>query len=133
MEDVIVGKKIVFEEVESGLEKKSSPDSTIHSCYGLEYFIHTKIESKDVYIFDNHNHSFYFWSLHPDHRHVVHIDQHSDMRAPELMFDAFRVRTRKNLESGLQKKSSPDSTSQIFNYTNFCLNIGNFIIPALQM
>lgn len=130
LEDVQIGGEIVFEEIESGLEKNPSPDS-IQSCHGLKHFVYIRKQKKDIYIFDNHNHALYFWSLHPK-RSVVHIDQHSDMRVPEQMFGTFKSGLE-NLESGLQKNPSPDSKMDIFHYVNDHLNIGNFIVPALQM
>ena len=48
-----------------------------------------KKQVKDVYIFDNHNHAFYFWikSLKKGNFtkgcKLVHVDQHKDTREPE--------------------------------------------------
>jgi hypothetical protein len=75
---------------------------------------------KDVYIFDNHNHAFYFWikSLNQGMFNkgckLVHIDQHKDMRDPE------------NYEVDI------NNIDDVFRYTNYVLNVGNFIKPALH-
>ena len=75
---------------------------------------------KKMYLFDNHNHALYFWYLA---RHqgkignnnlLIHIDEHSDMRDPEIYIS---WEDSQNLE-------------KVFDYVNFTLNVGNYIIPA---
>ena len=89
-------------------------------CRGLEKFIELKREQNTAYIFDNHNHALYFWvdALEKGYFEkgvqLVHIDQHKDMREPERYIES------------LDKKD-------IFEYTNYVLNVGNFIKPALEM
>ena len=132
LDDVVVGDEIVFEEF----------DTEVKSFVGLRNFVHTKIQGKDVYIFDNHNHAFYFWWKHLEpglgnwlwdlwaraqRVKLIHIDQHSDMRVPDMSFGEFcRDRGRDTMHCV--------STEQehIFQYTNLHLNIGNFIVPAMQ-
>lgn len=88
-------------------------------CSGLEKFIELKRARNTAYIFDNHNHALYFWidalekGLFEKGTKLVHIDQHKDMRDPEYYIES------------LDKKD-------IFEYTNYVLNVGNFIKPALE-
>ncbi len=115
-DDLAVGKKIVFSEIENGKEINKP---------GLPNFIYLQNAEKDIFIFDNHNHAFFFWiaALKAGKLQkglpLVHIDQHSDMRKPQRFFD---FNDTKNI--GLQKA---------FEYTNFELNVGNFIQPALEI
>lgn len=104
--------KIAFCELDENIEKQ---------CRGLKNFINFNWNGKEVFIFDNHNHSFYFWVLAIKNRYflkgsnLIHIDQHKDMRDPEKFLESME-----NLE-------------EVFYYTNFCLNVGNFIKPALKL
>ena len=52
LDDVSVGEEIVFNEIDEDIEIKAK---------GLKNMIIYKYQDKDVYIFDNHNHAFYFW------------------------------------------------------------------------
>ncbi len=114
--DLQIGGHTVFSEIEDGIEK---------NCKGLLHFIHFSPAGKNIFIFDNHNHAFFFWlaaylsgDLKPG-RTLVHIDQHSDMRQPETDFSV---------------SLTDDFTLQdVFNYTNYELNVGNFISPALKL
>ncbi|RDY23007.1 hypothetical protein CHF27_010470 [Romboutsia maritimum] len=111
LEDVKVGENIVFNEIDELDEIKAK---------GLRYMVEYNIDKKDVYIFDNHNHAFYFWmkSLNLEHFtkgcKLIHVDQHKDMREPE------------NYDVDIL------SIDDIFRYTNNVLNVGNFIKPALE-
>jgi hypothetical protein len=73
-----------------------------------------------LYLVDNHNHVMYFWYLArqqgiiTDDALLYHIDEHADMRDPwEYLL-------------------KPDSLDlqKVFDYTNFTLNVGNYIIPT---
>lgn len=109
--DVVIGENIVFNEIDENQEIKSK---------GLKNMIQCNINQKDVYIFDNHNHSFYFWikSLLLNNFtkgcKLVHVDQHKDMREP----DNYNV--------------DISNIDDVFRYTNKVLNVGNFIKPALN-
>lgn len=109
IKDVQEGSEIAFSEIVDKKEQNS---------FGLKNFI--KLKNKNIYIFDNHNHSFYFWCLGIKKNNfeknllLVHVDQHKDMRTP------------KNLNIDI------DNLSEVFNYTNYELNVGNFIKPALS-
>ena len=72
-----------------------------------------------IYLFDNHNHSLYFWYLAKEKKLIqeknnilYHIDEHADYRDPWVVLE------KTDLQS-------------IFNYTNFSdINVWNYIIPA---
>ncbi len=110
-----VGQRIVFSEIFEGKEFNKR---------GLENFIYWQKRDQHIFIFDNHNHAFFFWmaakqaGILSSALPLVHIDQHTDMREPERYF----VLQNGNID--LQKA---------FEYTNFTLNVGNFIQPALKM
>ena len=75
-----------------------------------------------IYLFDNHNHAFYFWYLARnqwiiwDNNTLIHIDEHAD--------------TRDNNKHLLK----PDSfdLQKVFDFTNNILNVGDYIIPAKE-
>ena len=116
LSDVEIGQKIVFSEIEDGIEKNRN---------GLENFIYFPFQDKDIFIFDNHNHAFFFWLAGylqgkiKQGLPLVHIDQHSDMRNPQTE-PPFSLSTNLDL-------------NQVFDYTNQILNVGNFIQPALEL
>ncbi|MEJ2543135.1 MAG: UPF0489 family protein [Calditrichaceae bacterium] len=85
------GDKIVFSEIEDGVEKNK---------HGLQSYIHwmnNKVKSGSI---------------------LVHVDQHTDMRQPNLSF-------KEKLDDKL-------TIYKIFRYTNYELNVGNFIQPAVE-
>ncbi len=110
------GQHIVFSEIEDGIEKNRS---------GLKKFIYYPFMEKNIFIFDNHNHAFFFWiagylqgKIKPG-LPLVHIDQHTDMRVP-VKYPDFSLSRDFDLES-------------VFDYTNQILNVCNFIQPALKL
>lgn len=109
--NVKVGDKVVFNEIDEEQEI---------SAIGLEYMVMSNLDNKDIYIFDNHNHAFYFWiksfnmGKFTKGCKLVHIDQHKDMREP-YDYDV-----------------DIDNIDDVFRYTNNVLNVGNFIQPALK-
>ncbi len=116
LSDITPGDEIVFSEVEEGIEKNQT---------GLKQFVYLPFQGKDIFIFDNHNHAFFFWlagylqgKIKPG-LSLVHIDQHSDMREPAEPPDF-------SLGEGFDLKKA-------FHYTNQILNVGNFIRPALHL
>lgn len=115
LDNVKVGTKTVFSEMVDGVEKNSS---------GLENFVHWQNEGKDIFIFDNHNHAFAFWSFGvkvgaiPVGCNLMHVDQHKDTRQPN-----------EYLENRFWENKS---FAQISNYVNNVLNVGDFIDPALR-
>lgn len=90
--------------------------------FWLEYFIKTTFENIPVYIFDNHNHAFYFWCESLNNWiiskwiNLIHIDEHSDTRNPNFFIDSKEI-------SDLNK---------VYEYTNYTLNVGNYISPAIK-
>ncbi len=95
-------------------------DDVLQTCYGLENLYELEWKWKKVYLVDNHNHVFYFWYLAwkqeiiQDGATLYHIDEHADTRDP------------------WEYLAKPDSQDmqKVFDYTNFFLNVGNYIIPA---
>lgn len=117
-------------------------------CNGLEVFI--KQEDKSEYIFDNHNHSFYFayeWFYKTKLKFdLIHIDQHKDLREAAADFQEYRSNLfenekiltdeikKLNLELEIQKLSKDELELLIaYLYTNIELNVGNFIRPMINM
>jgi len=104
--------KITFEEYDF--------DDVMQQCFGLKNLYEMKWKWKKIYLVDNHNHVFYFWYLArkqgiiSDNSLLYHIDEHADTRDPEKY---------------LLKPDSRD-LQKVFEYTNFFLNVGNYIIPA---
>ena len=110
--DVAPGDTVVFEDFDE--------HGTLQSCPGLSHLVKTSWGGIPTVVVDNHNHAFYFWieALREGQlgsgATLVHIDQHRDTRSPERSFD-------------------PASTlAEAFHYTNFHLNVGNYIVPAQQ-
>lgn len=95
-------------------------DDKLSTNYGLKNFYRIKISWKEIILFDNHNHAFYFWYearnrwLIWDDNVLIHIDEHAD--------------TRDNNKIILK----PDSLDleKVFTFTNEVLNVWDYIIPA---
>lgn len=111
--DLQISNHISFSEVVDGKE---------YDLPGLKNFIHWKYKGKECFIFDNHNHAFFFWvyalnkGLYKTGETLVHVDQHTDMRKPE----------------GFINRDELKDLKRVFEYTNYELNVGNFIQPALN-
>lgn len=92
----------------------------IKSFVWLKNFIRTDYKWIPVIIVDNHNHVFYFWfealfkKIIKNWINLVHIDEHSDIKDSWKELPLFC-----NLK-------------QIFEFTNFDLNVGNYIRPAIS-
>jgi len=110
----------------------------LQTCYGLENLYELSFSTRHLspalscqereqiqksvpmYLVDNHNHVFYFWYLArnqgiiTDNALLYHVDEHADTRDPR----EYLLR--------------PDSENlqKVFEYTNFFLNVGNYIVPA---
>lgn len=95
-------------------------DDKLSTNYWLENFYEIIWENKKIYLFDNHNHAFYFWYLARnqwiiwDKSTLIHIDEHAD--------------TRDNNKE-LFKPESFD-LEKVYDFTNNVLNVGDYIIPA---
>lgn len=110
-QDIALWKNIVFEDIDFS--------GKLQSCRWLEYIYKIEWEWKKIYLFDNHNHAYFFWHLAKEKDikyRLIHIDEHSDMRSPEVFLDT----------------KSLQSLETIFEYTNFTLNVWNYIIPAIH-
>ncbi|PID87498.1 hypothetical protein CSB07_00835 [Candidatus Gracilibacteria bacterium] len=112
--DIKVGDKIAFEDYDF--------NDKLSSCKGLKNFYEINWNNKKIFLFDNHNHAYYFWylardiGLISDNNTLFHVDEHSDMRDPQKY---------------LLKPDSQDM-EKVFNYTNYEINVGNYIIPAIK-
>ena len=120
-------------------------DDTLQTCYGLKNLYELSLswlqpsiqlspkggkgelqkqiqKSIPVYLMDNHNHAYYFWYLArsqgmiADGARVYHIDAHADTRDPW----------------GYLMKPDSHDMQKVFEFTNFTLDVGNFIVPAMQ-
>jgi hypothetical protein len=113
LNEIGLGSEIVFSEIDDGIEKNH---------IGLKNFLWLEHADKQIFVFDNHNHAFFFWywgyinEQIPKNRRLLHIDQHKDTRTPKNM-PPFDVHSFIDLK-------------QIWYYTNYELNVGNFIPPA---
>lgn len=117
LQSAAVGDKVVFCEIEDGIEK---------SRRGLNNLVYSRLADKHLFLFDNHNHAFAFWlaALHGNLLEpglpLIHVDQHSDMRKPDEYLESAKGESLPDLDSALK-------------YANFTLNVGNFIKPALKL
>ncbi len=115
-DDLAVGYHIAFSEVDEGIE---------FNGLGLQKFVFFEWQGIPVFIFDNHNHAFFIWTLglrqnvFQQGLPLVHVDQHSDMWQPSS-FPSFTL-------------DDPQILEKAFYYTNFTINVGNFIKPALSL
>jgi hypothetical protein len=70
-------------------------------------------KKQKIFLFDNHNHAFYFWYLARnrgvigDHNTLIHIDEHAD--------------TRDNGKHLLKPESY--DLEKVFHFTNYILNV----------
>lgn len=106
-EDLQDGEEVVFEDFDE--------HGKLISGKGLKSFV----RMDNWVVVDNHNHVLFFWYealaagvLKPGAK-LIHVDQHKDMRRPEKMLDSA------NLE-------------EVFRYTNYDVNVGNYIVPAME-
>lgn len=112
LDDVKVGTEVVFsDEDEHGV---------LQECIGLECLVRTSWQGVPLIVVDNHNHVLYFWMEEflagrlGDGAHMVHVDQHKDMREPAELFEGATL-------------------EDMFHYVNEVLNVGNYIVPAMKM
>lgn len=92
------------------------------TAYWLKNFYRIHWKWKEIILVDNHNHTFYFWyearnrGIISDNNILFHIDEHSDM---------------KDNGKYLFKSDSCD-LRKVFSFTNYVLNVGDYIVPALK-
>ena len=107
------GSEVVFEDVDE--------HGVLHSCTGLAHIVQGEWAGVPTIVMDNHNHAFYFWcEAMADGRidpgaTLVHLDQHRDTRVPP------------------HPPGAVLTPAEAFRYTNFVLNVGNYIVPAQQI
>lgn len=95
-------------------------DDKLSTNYWLKNFYRFKFWKKELVLFDNHNHAFYFWyearkkGIIWNENILIHIDEHAD--------------TRDNWKF-ISKEESQD-LQKVFDFTNFILNVWDYIIPA---
>lgn len=95
-------------------------DNKLSTNYWLKNFYRFQMWWKEVVLFDNHNHAFYFWyearsrKIIWDKNILIHIDQHADTRDNDKIIN----------------KSDSKSLEKVFDFTNFVLNVWDYIIPA---
>lgn len=130
--ELIMSDKIAFAEMEDDAEK---------GYCGIDPFLKLSNDKADIFIFDNHNHAFYFIyeqvfrNRIPKGLKLVHFDQHRDTRKPDVLFRQINP-SKQDLKdffgfdiSGLDEVSQLDKA---FYYTNAVLNVGNFIYPLIE-
>ena len=120
LEEIELWDKIVFEDFNFDNEKLISATG-LRNFYEIEFLY--KWKRKKMYLFDNHNHALFFWYLARWERIIkknwnilLHIDAHSDMREPKNFLE----------------KKEEDNLEKVFSYTNFEVNVGNYITPAIR-
>ena len=110
-DDVTLGDRVVFEDVDE--------HDVLRTCTGLAHLVRASWRGVPVVVMDNHHHAFYFWCEALERGQIargatlIHIDQHKDMRVPERLY-------------------AGGTLEDAFDYTNFHLNVGNYIVPALK-
>jgi len=109
MADVQPGRRVAFEDLDE--------HDQMRSCPGLAHLVTTSWRTIPTVVVDNHNHAFYFW-MEAAQRGVlapgatlIHVDQHKDTREPVSAFHGTTL-------------------PEAFAYTNYQLNVGNYIVPA---
>lgn len=95
-------------------------DDKLSTNYWLKNFYRFQMWWKEVVLFDNHNHAFYFWYEARSRKIIwnknllIHIDQHADTRDNDKIIS----------------KSDSKNLEKVFDFTNFVLNVWDYIIPA---
>lgn len=130
--DISMSEKIAFAEMEDDDEK---------GYCGIDPFLKLTNDKADIFIFDNHNHAFYFiyeqvyMGRIPRGLTLVHFDQHRDTRKPEMLFNQMNPSKQDMKDFFGFDISDHNEVSQLdkaFYYTNAVLNVGNFIYPLIE-
>jgi len=108
-DDVAPGERIAFADLDE--------HGRLQEACGLANLVSTRWRGVPAVVLDNHNHAFYFWH-HARQQGIldagatlVHVDQHRDTRVPDQAYTGTTL-------------------AEAFAYTNFHLNVGNYIVPA---
>ena len=117
LNDIKLWDKIVFEDYDFNWVLQSS--KWLKNFYEFDLDIkNKKWNNIKLFLFDNHNHAYYFWHyakslwIIENNNLLYHIDEHSDMRDP------------------LKYLWKNPNLKDVFEYTNYYLNVWNYIIPA---
>lgn len=108
-DDVVLGERVAFADLDD--------DGQLREASGVAHLVRTHWRGVPAVVMDNHNHAFYFWceavqqGLLQEGAALVHVDQHRDTRIPEQRYQGTTL-------------------ADAFAYTNFHLNVGNYIVPA---
>ena len=85
-----------------------------YTLYRLNLGFFANFQAQKIYLFDNHNHAYYFWHksrfdliISENWNILIHIDEHSDLRKPQKYL----------------QKENLNSLNEIANYTNQVLNV----------
>lgn len=111
LEDVSPGDEVVFADFDE--------NGSLQECKGLAQFIRGSYKGVPLIVMDNHNHAFYFWEEARALGQIqagatlIHIDGHKDMREPPELYQGHTL-------------------EDAFRFTNDVLNVGNYIVPAVQ-
>ena len=114
IDDILLWDQVAFEDYD--FDDKLSTNIWLKNFYEIDW------NGKKLYLFDNHNHAYYFWYLSRDKWSIqdgatlLHIDEHTDMA---------------DNKKHLLKPKSRD-LQQVFEFTNYVLNVGDYIIPAQE-
>lgn len=106
-EDLREGKEVVFEDFDE--------HGNLISAKGLDCFV----RMENWVVVDNHNHVLFFWyeamsrGLLKPGAVLIHVDQHKDMRRPETLLGSTEL-------------------DMVFKYANEEVNVGNYIVPAME-
>ena len=125
IDDISLWNEIAFEDY--GFDGKISTNKWLKNFYKISRphpnpLLRGEGIKQDIYLFDNHNHAFYFWYLARnewiiwDKNTLIHIDEHAD--------------TRDNNKRLLKPES--EDLQKVFDFTNNVLNVGDYIIPAQE-
>jgi hypothetical protein len=105
----------------------------LQSCTWLKNFYEINLEQiqgrfpssrewqKKIYLFDNHNHAYFFWHkarfdwIISNNSTLYHIDEHTDLRDPWIYLEQEELKDLK----------------RIFEYTNY-VDVWNYIKPAIH-
>ena len=110
LDDLEEWPEIVFEEIENEQLKR---------CTWLKHFLQIEYKGIPTYIFDNHNHALFFRYRYTKQFEntkpfvVIHIDQHADTKENKNSFNAAHA-----------------SPQEVWNFTNYGCNVGNFLTSA---
>ena len=66
-------------------------------------------------------------------RPMIHFDQHKDMRVPEhTLLQAIEIIKKEENFYDLKYQGFEHDYGILYSYTNYFLNVGNFIVPLLE-